>query len=1235
MTTETATSMRTTHLTPSASIRDQYYRKHGISPRAAAAAAANGGSSGSAASSDAPSLPLVDTGGDLRASFDYSLHDEGDDDDNIFDYRPEGAIAFAPLKGPDLRLKTEDASLFSMHTEYDTDDDTTNQSICSTQTFDSLHRGAPSKKSFSLLRRQQSSQALVSMANQQQQQQQQSIKKSASEKTSLLSKLSKTTAPMRARISAMSRTNFLKTEMMSSLSIPLRRSAESVYNLPTTAALRITGRRSQGERAQSFTFEKSVRHTNQLARDALKDAHPAVYVALLSNVSAAFKERISVGTKIKDGIKYKDTFDGVEAVDKLAALIKTKDRNLALLLGRALDSQKLFHDVNYEHRLRDSRTELYRFTESFNLSHYLSGSSDSSSTFATINEDSPTDSAPSSPTLHENQAPHGVFTLLTGCYSPTCTRDRLCYSVFCPRRLEQEEDRLWVKTVPKSVVERLDANERKRQENIFELIYTEKDFVDDLAYVDKHWIQPLLTQDIIQPPERRRPFVRDVFWNIQELQGVNQRLLKALQQRQKRNRVVDSIGDILLEHAAHFAPFVKYGAHQIIAKSCFETEKSTNPAFTRFVQTTERLPVSRKLELNGYLTKPTTRLGRYNLLLREILKHTPKGHTDQETLPKTMKIIAEHLSNVNNETGKTENRFNLRLLSDKLQDSPFLGDVRLELMHEDRQIIMKGPMKKKGTGSEAMPLQVYLLDHYLLVTKSKVVNNVEQIKLVRKPIPVMFLSLSLPDLEKRAAPPSAPDALASGGLAFNPMSSQASLHSLSGPTPHQAGKNGYPINFVHLGRNGGSPTTLYATTATSRHQWLQRIEAYRYAITEKHKVFDLVPVNKDFFNSLNKVNCAATFGESILIGSDQGVYLISGNKVSSKVTRLLPLQKVSQIDTLESKFVLALADKTLYTYAVDSLLGDDQAIEKTTGVSEDGADATTTTQEMHAASSRSPAPTDASNGDYHDTGDDDKQQQSSQLRRGRKISTHVSFFKVGRVMEKMAGQDPREKSLVCYVRYNAMSSTIRALEVHQSATPKSKTKKSLRRKTTKQLGTLLRQHHEGLRVYKDLYIPGEATSIQYFKNVLCVGSEKGFQMVDVASAGVQSVLDPCDESHNALTTRYDLRPISMFRHPNGDILLCYNSLAFYIDKKGRRSRPDWLIQWEGHPTAFAFRYPYIIAFDANFIEIRDIDSGKIVQVIHGNEIRCLKPDPLDTIYCVMQDDKTGNEWIFQLKYIEK
>jgi hypothetical protein len=42
---------------------------------------------------------------------------------------------------------------------------------------------------------------------------------------------------------------------------------------------------------------------------------------------------------------------------------------------------------------------------------------------------------------------------------------------------------LWATTVPKLLVDIISIKDRKRQENIYEFIYTEKDFVDDLVYL--------------------------------------------------------------------------------------------------------------------------------------------------------------------------------------------------------------------------------------------------------------------------------------------------------------------------------------------------------------------------------------------------------------------------------------------------------------------------------------------------------------------------------------------------------------------------------------------------------------------------------------------------------------------------------------------------------------------------------------------------------------------------------
>ncbi|KAG9877678.1 citron like protein, partial [Aureobasidium melanogenum] len=297
-----------------------------------------------------------------------------------------------------------------------------------------------------------------------------------------------------------------------------------------------------------------------------------VYGALLSKVAAAFYDRIPMAEKEKDGLVYKNAFTGHDAVELIAYIIRTSDRNLALLLGRSLDAQKFFHEVAYAHRLRDSPNEIYQFKEAV---------------------------------VEEPAEVNGVFTLLTECYSPTCTRDHLCYSIACPRRLEQQqrlnmkiqpglkregsqaslrdepeaEQRLWINTVSKDIADSVDDKEKARQEVLAEIMYTERDFVKDLEYLRDFWIKPLRNPNISPIPEHRREkFIRTVFSNCQEVHAVNVRLASALTRRQQQSPVVRNVGDIFLEYVPQFTPFIKYGANQLFGKFEFEKEKSSNPA---------------------------------------------------------------------------------------------------------------------------------------------------------------------------------------------------------------------------------------------------------------------------------------------------------------------------------------------------------------------------------------------------------------------------------------------------------------------------------------------------------------------------------------------------------------------------------------------------------------------------------------------------------------------------------
>ncbi|KAL4793017.1 CNH domain-containing protein [Aspergillus venezuelensis] len=873
----------------------------------------------------------------------------------------------------------------------------------------------------------------------------------------------------------------------------------------------------------NLTHRPSVQTTTTLvSNNSRRSKLLAVNPALLSRVADAFREHIALSERQKNGLSYQNAFSGADAVDAIGGIIKTTDRNLSLLLGRALDAQKLFHDVTYDHRLRDASGELYQFKE-------------------TLGEEAPSSEV------------NGVFTLLTECYSPTCNRENLCYSIACPRRLEQQarlnlnptpvlrtstsksslhgdddggdDQKLWINMVPKEVSDNVDDKEKKRQEIIFELMYTERDFVKDLEYLRDFWMRPLRSANNSPIPEHRREkFIRTVFGNCLDVLKVNGALSEALNQRQKENHVVKTVGDIFLQHVPRFDPFIKYGANQLYGRYEFEKEKSSNPAFAKFVEETERLKESRKLELNGYLTKPTTRLARYPLLLEQVGKNTAEGSADKEDIPNAIKIIKDFLSRVNAESGRAENHFNLVSLNASLKFGP--GDyVDLKLTEENRQMLTKMAFKK--TPTDTSEVTVYLFDHAVLLVRIKVVNKREEFRVYRKPIPLELLVI--PQMDEVIPKP---------GIQKRPSSGLLANKAAAAPA---AARDSLPITFRHLGK-GGYEQTLYASSSQQRKKFLELVDEQQTKLRERNSNFyNKNIICEKFFNAVNRVNCLVPIdgGRKLVYGTDSGIYVSDRNPKdkSARPKRVLDVSQVTQIDTLEEyQLLLVLANKTLYSYPLDALeIGEGQ---------------------------------------------------NSAARRPKKIQGHANFFKSGIGLGR---------HLVCSVKTSALSTTIKVYE------PMDNLAKGKKKST---VSKMFQSGQDTLKPFKEFYIPAESSSIHYLRSTLCVGCARGFEVVSLETTETQSLLDQADTSLDFVARKENVKPIHIERM-NGEFLLNYSDFSFFVNRNGWRARADWKISWEGNPNSFALSFPYILAFEPNFIEFRHIDTSELIHIMTGKNIRML------------------------------
>jgi hypothetical protein len=451
----------------------------------------------------------------------------------------------------------------------------------------------------------------------------------------------------------------------------------------------------------------------------------------LSTIYSRFVTAIPLTTHNKNHLVYHNAFTGKQAADTLSFIIPGIDRKGCLMILRSLFKYRLINDATFESvNFIDSSQEIYSLSgvdKSSQIDQKLTSSELKSTSGISLTG-----------SVNKINIANGIFTCYTRCYSPTCQPENaiFCYSSSCPNKpkaspalnrhpnsisnfpKQRDMGKIWADIVPPSVLESTPDKEKKRQEAIYEAIYTESDFLEDLMLLNEYFIQPLANSDDIIPEDRRSSFIEKIFFNVQELVSITNRFSKSLNARQIQDRnIVSRVGDIFLDHINYFEPFVAYGAHQLFAKFTLDREMENNIKLREFLEEREHWTELRKLPIQSFLGRPTTRLGKYPLLLDVILKHTPPDHPDHPDLTKTIEIIKSLLTRINLETGKADNKIKLIKLEQKLHGTPQQLEL-LNLPDEGRLIIRDGLLKRKQ-GVDTAELQCFLFDHMFLMTKKK------------------------------------------------------------------------------------------------------------------------------------------------------------------------------------------------------------------------------------------------------------------------------------------------------------------------------------------------------------------------------------------------------------------------------------------------------------------------------------------------------------------------------------
>uniref|UniRef100_A0A7N8YCX8 Neuroepithelial cell-transforming gene 1 protein-like n=1 Tax=Mastacembelus armatus TaxID=205130 RepID=A0A7N8YCX8_9TELE len=269
------------------------------------------------------------------------------------------------------------------------------------------------------------------------------------------------------------------------------------------------------------------------------------------------------------------------------------------------------------------------------------------------------------------------------------------------------------------------TKEIKRQEAIYELYRGEQDLIEDLQLARKAYHDPMLKLSIMTEEE-----LTHIFGDLDAYIPLHEDLLVKLTEGTCPDGTVAQIGQIVTDWLPGLNAYKNYCSNQFAAKALLD-QKKQDKRVQDFLQRCLESPFSRKLDLWSFLDIPRSRLVKYPLLLREILRHTPPDHPDVFSLEKAIAIIQEILSEINVRKGESECKYYIDKLEylDEKQRDPLIDSCKTLLCH--------GELRNKS-GSR---LHVFLFSKLLVLTRQVTRNDRSCFQVYRQPIPVRDLAL--------------------------------------------------------------------------------------------------------------------------------------------------------------------------------------------------------------------------------------------------------------------------------------------------------------------------------------------------------------------------------------------------------------------------------------------------------------------------------------------------------------
>ncbi|KAI8388809.1 uncharacterized protein BYT42DRAFT_561317 [Radiomyces spectabilis] len=287
----------------------------------------------------------------------------------------------------------------------------------------------------------------------------------------------------------------------------------------------------------------------------------------------------------------------------------------------------------------------------------------------------------------------------------------------------------------------------RRQHVINELIQTERDYVLDLQHLVEVCFQTLLQQPWISR-EHKQAIVR----NADDLLILHKNFLVTLESSPShidKEKECRHIANVFLEMGEHFMVYTHYcDLHDEAWSLC--AEYRGRPEWTSFIR--ECMPTenqnytspsvqsgqgsetttfggtgNKRLHFEDYLIKPVQRICRYQLLLKEIIHHTPEDADEREPLDQALEIMQSIVAEIDERKHIRDTTLRTDRFIQRLD-----GDWRLNKHHVSQlgNILLAGALEVTYTAlgqSVAKPryLGCFVFPTYVILVRPKKVTIYE------------------------------------------------------------------------------------------------------------------------------------------------------------------------------------------------------------------------------------------------------------------------------------------------------------------------------------------------------------------------------------------------------------------------------------------------------------------------------------------------------------------------------